>query len=283
VCVCVCKCVCVSVCVSVCVCVCVCVCVRACVCARACVYACVYSGVCAWVRVCMCVCVRCVAGVGGGGPQRASLPSHTSQVLGDTRAAFDISEHDTLIFGAHGILVAGPNSRSHEPLLCSYLQFSAVDLFMRNYYIRLFLLQDSMKDARRAIEDSVLDPNSLSKIRAHMAVLSRQVIMMDEILGYMTESLETATIPSEPTDQAGRALFERLNIGHLAGQLLKRAKDMRKTMDGTKHEHGVLTDMSNIVAENRLYDINETVAINTKTMCLLQEANEKSSNSLEIL
>jgi hypothetical protein len=45
-----------------------------------------------------------------------------AQVLGDTRAAFDISEHDTLIFGAHGILVAGPNSRHHEPLLCSYLQ-----------------------------------------------------------------------------------------------------------------------------------------------------------------
>ncbi len=44
------------------------------------------------------------------------------QVLGDTRAAFDISEHDTLIFGEHGLLIAGPNSRHHEPLLCSYLE-----------------------------------------------------------------------------------------------------------------------------------------------------------------
>jgi hypothetical protein len=134
------------------------------------------------------------------------------QVLGDTRAAFDISEHDTLIFGAHGILVAGPNSRHHEPLLCSYLQvqlppapadacklhpaltltsplssasvlgdcsvrtptlasarrawltcggavcctlgflvfvagqFTAMDMFVRNFFNRMFLLLDSMKE-----------------------------------------------------------------------------------------------------------------------------------------
>lgn len=29
------------------------------------------------------------------------------QVIGDTKAAYDISEHDTLIFGSHGLLVAG--------------------------------------------------------------------------------------------------------------------------------------------------------------------------------
>ena len=68
------------------------------------------------------------------------------QVLGDTRAAFDISEHDTLVFGQHGILVAGPNARHHEPLLCSYLQFTAMDMFVRNFFNRTFLLLDSMKE-----------------------------------------------------------------------------------------------------------------------------------------
>merc|ERR1719305_1837984 len=54
---------------------------------------------------------------------KGEYENELKQVLGDTRAAFDISEHDTLVFGAHGILVAGPNSRHHEPLLCTYLQF----------------------------------------------------------------------------------------------------------------------------------------------------------------
>ena len=56
---------------------------------------------------------------------KGEYENELKQVLGDTRAAFDISEHDTLIFGAKGLLVAGPNARHHEPLLCSYLQVRA--------------------------------------------------------------------------------------------------------------------------------------------------------------
>lgn len=33
---------------------------------------------------------------------KGEYENELKQVLGDTRAAFDISEHDTLIFGAHG-------------------------------------------------------------------------------------------------------------------------------------------------------------------------------------
>jgi len=64
------------------------------------------------------------------------------QVIGDTKAAYDISEHDTLIFGAGGLLVAGPNSRHHEPLLCAYLQFITIDIFVQNYFSRLWILND---------------------------------------------------------------------------------------------------------------------------------------------
>ena len=42
---------------------------------------------------------------------RGEYENELKQVLGDTRAAFDISEHDTLVFGAFGLCVAGPNAR----------------------------------------------------------------------------------------------------------------------------------------------------------------------------
>ena len=61
---------------------------------------------------------------------KGEYENELKQVLGDTRAAFDISEHDTLIFGANGLLIAGPNARHHE-LLCSYIAFAALDLFVK--------------------------------------------------------------------------------------------------------------------------------------------------------
>ena len=79
---------------------------------------------------------------------KGEYENEIKQVLGETRAAFDISQYDTLIFGAHGMLLTGPNSRQYEPLLCAYLQFVSLDLFIRNYYNRLNILQDDVRDVR---------------------------------------------------------------------------------------------------------------------------------------
>lgn len=74
---------------------------------------------------------------------KGEYENELKQVLGDTRAAFDITQcgksypnlmlitltlpcrYDTLVFGDNGLLLAGPNSRTYEPLLVSYLQVRA--------------------------------------------------------------------------------------------------------------------------------------------------------------
>ena len=63
--------------------------------------------------------------------------SELKQVIGDTRAAFDISEHDTLVFGAFGLLVAGPNARHHEPCYALHWFPSSIcllSIFQSSFY-----------------------------------------------------------------------------------------------------------------------------------------------------
>merc|ERR1711871_1439346 len=83
---------------------------------------------------------------------KGEYENELKQVIGDTKAAYDISEHDTLIFGAFVLLVAGPNSRHHEPLLCAYLQFITIDIFLQNYFARLWITNDDMRTTNRIIE-----------------------------------------------------------------------------------------------------------------------------------
>ncbi|CAE7935411.1 unnamed protein product, partial [Symbiodinium sp. KB8] len=82
---------------------------------------------------------------------RGEYENELKQVIGDTRAAFDITQYDTLIFGDHGLLLAGPNSRTYEPLLCSYLQLTSMDLFVRNFYSRMAVVLDFIRDVRPSI------------------------------------------------------------------------------------------------------------------------------------
>lgn len=214
---------------------------------------------------------------------KGEYENELKQVIGDTRAAFDISEHDTLVFGAYGILVAGPNSRHHEPLLAAYLQFVSMDLFVRNYFARMFIISDAMKTTQHKIEESEKDPNSIHKIRAMIAKISKEIILMEEILAYLAEALDTVFVPPEPPEQAGRALYERLQIDELKGQVLRRVKDLKKNMNGAIHDLEVLRETSQIVSETRMFNLNEAIVYNTRNLCTLQDANERMSSSLEIM
>ena len=214
---------------------------------------------------------------------KGEYENELKQVIGDTKAAYDISEHDTLIFGAFGLLVAGPNSRHHEPLLCAYLQFITIDIFLQNYFARLWITNDDMRTTNKIIEEGEKDPKALSRIRYRICRLAKDIIQMEEILSYLIEALEVIEIPPEPPEQAGRALYERLEIAGMRNQLVRRAMDLKKNVAGTSRFLDVLREMSSVVSESKLFNLNESVDLNTKRMCLLQDSNERAAGSLQML
>jgi len=214
---------------------------------------------------------------------KGEYENELKQVIGDTKAAYDISEHDTLIFGAYGLLVAGPNSRHHEPLLCAYLQFITIDIFLQNFFSRIWILNDDMLTTNRIVEDGDRDPNALGRIRYRICKLAKDIIMLEETLSYMIEALEVIEIPPEPPEQAGRSLYERLEIAGMRNQLVRRAMDLRKNIAGQHRYLDVLREMSSVVSETKMFTLNENIDGNTKRMCLLQDSNERAAGTLQIL
>lgn len=214
---------------------------------------------------------------------KGEYENELKQVIGDTKAAYDISEHDTLVFGAYGLLVAGPNSRHHEPLLCAYLQFITIDIFLQNFFARIWILNDDMQTTNSIILGGAKDPRSLDRIRYRISKLAKDLIMLEEILNYMLEALEIIEIPPEPPEQAGRSLYERLEIAGMRNQLVRRAMDLKKNIAGAHRFLDVLREMSSVVSETKMFQLNESVELNTKKMCDLQESNEKTAASMQIL
>ncbi len=214
---------------------------------------------------------------------KGEYENELKQVIGDTKAAYDISEHDTLVFGGHGLLVAGPNSRHHEPLLCAYLQLITIDIFVQNYYSRLWILMDDMKITYNIIQKCDEDPTSLDRIRYRICVLSNDIILLEEVLGYLLESLDVIEIPPEPPEQAGRSLYERLEISSMRSQLMRRSADLKKNLGGAQRYLDVLREMSSVVSENKMFNLNECLEQNTKRLCTLQDSSKQSAKTLHIL
>jgi len=214
---------------------------------------------------------------------KGEYENELKQVIGDTKAAYDISEHDTLIFGAYGLLVCGPNSRHHEPLLCAYLQFITIDIFVQNYFARMWILSDDMATTNKIIDMSESDPTSLGRIRYRICKLARDIIQLDEILGYLLEALEIIEIPPEPPEQAGRSLYERLEISGMRSQLVRRTTDLKKNIAGSQRYLDVLRERAHVVSEGKMFSLNENLESNSKKLCSLQENNSDTAHSLQIL
>jgi len=214
---------------------------------------------------------------------KGEYENELKQVIGDTKAAYDISEHDTLVFGAYGLLVAGPNSRHHEPLLCAYLQFITIDIFMQNYFARLWILTDDMQKTNAIIENSQRDPTALNRIRYRICKIAEDIIKLEEILGYLLEALDIIEIPPEPPEQAGRSLYERLEISGMRSQLLRRTTDLKKNVGGASRYLEVLREMTGVVAEDRQFALHRSMESNSKRLIELQAANETTAISMQFL
>ena len=156
-------------------------------------------------------------------------------------------------------------------------------VFLQNFFARIWILNDDLVTTNKIIGEGEKDPRALARIRYRICVLAKDIIMLEEILGYMLEALEIIEIPPEPPEQAGRSLYERLEISGMRNQLLRRAIDLKKNISGTVRFLDVLREMSQVVSESKMFLLNESIGLNTKQLCLLQDASERTAGSLRIL
>lgn len=205
------------------------------------------------------------------------------QVVGDTHEAHDLTKDDLLVIGRHGILVAGPNCKKHEATLAAYLSLLSMDTFIRNFFNRMFVLDDTLKQIRHMINNYESDPNSIPRIRTLLSETSKQAIQLEEVLSYLSESVTQIVVPEQPKDLPGKKLHEILKIGSRLTDLRRRVHDMKKNVDGSRHELDGLREMTDVISETQMFRLQEEMQANSKNLEAVFRSNERASSSLEIL
>jgi len=214
---------------------------------------------------------------------KGEFENELKQIIGDTKAAYDISEKDTLVFGAHGLLLCGPHARSHEPLLCAYMQFVTLDIFLQNYFARMWILKEELEEAEQIIDCASIDPMALNRARDKLYGLTKDLISLDEILGYVVEALQIMEIPPEPQEQAGRSLYQRLEIFSMRSQLVRRSTDVKKNVEGSKRYLDMLQKRADTAAEAKLEQLNQTLHQNAKALVAIRTSHEETISTLHVL
>ena len=214
---------------------------------------------------------------------KGEYENELKQIIGDTRAAYDISEHDTLVFGAHGLLIAGPNSRHHEPLLCAYLQLNAADVFVQSFFNRLYILLDDMRRLRSVVKGAAKDPNAIATIREEVVAATEKITLLEEVLGFLREAISDMALPPQPSDQAGRGLYERLELAEMKDQLMRRTGDLVKNVSGGRQQLELVREMANFIREEKVLANQEGLASQMEKLDMLSQQHERSTATMQTL
>ena len=103
------------------------------------------------------------------------------------------------------------------------------------------------------------------------------------MLGYLLEALDVIEIPPEPPEQAGRSLYESLEISGMRSQLLRRTTDLKKNVGGASRYLEVLREMTGIVAEDRAYNLQRQLETHAKKNLELQENSKQTRIQLTLM
>jgi WD repeat-containing protein 35 len=207
------------------------------------------------------------------------------QVLGDIRSAHDLSDDDVILLGQDGVLLVGPNAAKQLELLVSYVGLLCRELFIRNYFVRTFVLNDSLKKIRNLIMKYQKDPNNIQRIRSMINDASRDIILLREVLLYLKESLDEYKVPKEPGDRnvSGQRLYKVLGPETMQRDIILRCNDLVKLIDGAHNQLRTLQQMTDVINSKQLEDVFKSVEANTKFLVDASAANERSSASLEVM
>eukprot|EP00793_Prasinoderma_coloniale_P005699 PRCOL_00004173-RA len=215
---------------------------------------------------------------------RDAFENEIRQVLGDTYEGYDLTDEDVIVTGSHGIMVTGPNAKLNEPVLLAFLSLRSRDVFVQNLFSRLFIVDDTLKTTRKMINEYERDPNSIPRIRRTISETSKDIILLEEILLYLSESLsQDRSIYQRPSDPAGVRLYDILDVDIMIDDLKTRIEDMEKILQGARHEVDGLRNMTDTVSENQMFKLQEEIRGNSADMLVQLKNNERQSTSLDVM
>ena len=126
---------------------------------------------------------------------KEDFENELKQVIGNTRSGHDLGPREVIIFGRDGLVVAGKRVERLNDVLVAYSQLEARDLILRVFFRRIFQLDDVIKETRRLIVNYEKAPGSMRRTRTLLTKTERDLIILAQLLQYVTQSLEDLTPP----------------------------------------------------------------------------------------
>jgi hypothetical protein len=206
------------------------------------------------------------------------------QVLGEIYACYDITRDDVLFLGRDGCLLSGPGAERYESLLTTFMGLNSREIFIRNFFVRTFVLSDTLINLRTSIRNyRKHGEHTLKTVKKSLSDAARHMILLVECLQYLLESVEALELPPVPVDIAGSKIYKCLQLLERKNNVIVRCKDSIKLIERLRTQLDTLITKFEGISRLQLTYVSQGFDINIRRLAETLRAREELERNLDII
>lgn len=217
---------------------------------------------------------------------RSERELELKQILGDILSSTRIGETDLVLLGREGLLYAGPNYKVCETLLVQFSFLLAKEQFVRNFFVRMFILDDQILNIAGLIRTYDQDPNQIFTIRTALNKGSQDIIMLEQTLNYLLDSLNSeygAVDLTNAADPAVLQLAKAVGVQQQLAAIKLRANDMRKLVKGAGNKLAIQRQQSSSITTKLVAGTVNNIDANYASLVSAAAADERAAVANNIM
>jgi len=210
------------------------------------------------------------------------------QVLETFQSVHDLPDGAKLLVGTHGSILIAKDPVKYEYVATEYAFLMSMDIFVQNFFSRLFMMNDCVKDIRALIDKSEEDPNAVEKAQAMLSTTMSDAILLMEILEYLKESTQALNIEwnncdKNITDLSVKEAGKRLEIEERIIAAIDQVHDMEHVVDGLLKSLEGLSSMNETINQRQMRHFQETLEENARISEDMAKSGERTSAGVEVM
>ncbi|RLN92803.1 hypothetical protein BBJ28_00010271 [Nothophytophthora sp. Chile5] len=206
------------------------------------------------------------------------------QVLGEIYACYDITRDDVLFLGRDGCLLSGPGAERYEALLTTFMGLNSREIFIRNFFVRTFVLDDNLKNLRKAIRKfRQHGEHTFTSLQQSLSDAARHMILLIECLQYLLESVEALELPPVPSDIAGSKIYKSLQLLERKNNVILRCKDSIKLIERLRTQLDTLIIKFEGISRLQLTHVSQGFDTNIQRLTEALRVRDRVQRTLEVI
>jgi hypothetical protein len=216
---------------------------------------------------------------------RSERELELKQILGDILSAKRIGNEDVVLLGREGLLYAGAESKNCEALLVNFSFLLAKEQFVRNFFVRMFILDDQILNISQLISAYDQDPNRIFMIRKALNKGSQDIILLEQTLNYLLDSLNSnyGAVDLKTAEPIVVDLAEALEVEQQLVAVKLRANDMKKLVKGAGNKLAIQRQQSSSITTKLVAGTVNNIDANYTSLVGAAAADERAAVANNIM